>query len=44
MDQATYPTNVKVSKAEMERLDLERHADCPDWNYTIRPRHLELLN
>jgi hypothetical protein len=21
----------------MERLQLERHATCPRWNYTIRP-------
>jgi hypothetical protein len=43
LDQATYPTKVKVSKAEMERLDLERHEVCPAWNYTISPRHRELL-
>jgi hypothetical protein len=44
LDRATYPTKVKVSKAEMERLDLDRHDVCPAWNYTISPRHTELLN
>ena len=44
LDQATYPTKVKVSQAEMERLDLERHEVCPAWNYTISPRPRELLN
>ena len=44
LDQATYPTKVKVSAAEMKQLDLERHEVCPDWNYTISPRHMELLN
>jgi Rhodopirellula transposase DDE domain len=44
LDRATYPTKVKVSAAEMEQLDLERHAVCPDWNYTISPRRMELLN
>jgi hypothetical protein len=44
LDLATYPTKVKVSGAEMKRLDLERHEVCPDWNYTISPRHAELLN
>ena len=44
LDQATYPTKVKVTEAEMGRLDLEKHAVCPEWNYTISPRHRELLN
>ena len=44
LDRATYPTKVKVSNAEMRRLDLERHQVCPAWNYTISPRHSELLN
>ena len=34
------PTKVKVSKAKMERLDLDRHEVCPDWNYTIGPRQV----
>jgi hypothetical protein len=38
LDRATYPTKVKVSKAEMKGLDLERHQVCPAWNYTIGPR------
>lgn len=38
LDRATYRTKVKVSAAEMRRLDLERHEVCPDWNYTIGPR------
>lgn len=33
-----YETGQNVSDAEMERLNLERHAVCPNWNYTIRPR------
>jgi DDE family transposase len=33
-----YPTGVKVSDAEMNSLNIERHAVCPNWNYTIRPR------
>lgn len=44
LDRATYPTKVKVSKAEMEGLDLERHKVCPAWNYTISPRRMELRN
>ena len=44
LDRAIYPTGVKVSKAEMKRLDLERHEVCPAWNDTISPRRPELLN
>jgi hypothetical protein len=33
-----YPTGQKVTDAEMDALHLERHAVCPAWNYTIRPR------
>jgi hypothetical protein len=34
----TYPTGLKVSKAEFTALQLTRHDVCPQWNYTIRPR------
>jgi hypothetical protein len=33
-----YAKGVKVAKEVMESLNLERHAICPAWNYTIRPR------
>lgn len=33
-----YETGRGVSDAEMEKLNLERHEVCPNWNYTIRPR------
>jgi hypothetical protein len=33
-----YKTGQKVSDAEMRALNLERHAVCPNWNYTLRPR------
>ena len=36
--EGTYPTGQTVSDAEMQALALERHAVCPTWNYTIRPR------
>jgi Rhodopirellula transposase DDE domain len=34
----TYPTGLKVSKAEFKAIQLTRHDVCPQWNYTIRPR------
>jgi hypothetical protein len=33
-----YPIGQKVSDAEMAGLNLERHAVCPTWNYTLWPR------
>jgi len=33
-----YATGVKVSDEDMDALNLQRHAVCPQWNYTIRPR------
>ncbi len=33
-----YTTGQSVSDGEMQTLNLERHAVCPNWNYTIRPR------
>ncbi len=38
LDAELYPTGERVSDAEMAGLNLERHAICPTWNYTIRPR------
>ena len=34
----TYPTGVKVSKAEFQAIQLTRDEVCPQWNYTIRPQ------
>lgn len=36
-----YEKGLKVSDAIMESLNIERHAVCPNWNYTLRPRTLE---
>lgn len=33
-----YPTGERVSDAELATLNLQRHAVCPTWNYTLRPR------
>jgi hypothetical protein len=41
LDKRKYPTKVKVSDEEMEKLNIEYHLDSPnpEWNYTIRPRN-----
>lgn len=39
-----YATGAKVTNHRMQSLDLDYHATCPQWNYTIWPRPLELLN
>jgi hypothetical protein len=33
-----YERGIKVADEVMRSLNLERHATCPNWNYTIRPR------
>jgi hypothetical protein len=33
-----YQKGIKVSDDLMTLLNLERHATCPNWNYTLRPR------
>jgi hypothetical protein len=38
LDDQRYPTGESVPDAAMAALRLERHAVCPRWNYTIRPR------
>ena len=38
LDLATYEKGLKAPPGAAARLNLERHAVCPNWNYTIRPR------
>lgn len=38
LDESTYRKGQKVSREEMDRLNLKRHDVCPDWNYTLSPR------
>ena len=33
-----YTKGRRIAQEVMESLNLERHAVCPNWNYTIRPR------
>ena len=33
-----YPTDVQISKQQMLELDLLKHPDLPEWNYTLLPR------
>lgn len=35
-----YQKGLSVANAAWKRLQIERHAVCPKWNYTIRPRKL----
>lgn len=37
-DDHEYETGIEVAPADMEMLNLRRHAFQPQWNYTIRPR------
>lgn len=39
--QKPYEKGLEVSQDEMKSLTIEKHATCPNWNYTIRPRKPE---
>ena len=38
VDLNPYPTRLQVSEAEMEQVQIERHAFHGEWNYTIAPK------
>ncbi len=38
-----YETGVKVPDREMNALNIQFHALCPQWNYTIYPRQIRIL-
>jgi Rhodopirellula transposase DDE domain len=38
LDTRTYEKGIKISKAEMNRLDIQGDTFHPEWNYTITPR------
>lgn len=37
LNQKSYPTRIKISDAQMARLNLQKHETVPQWNYTIKP-------
>ena len=38
LDTRDYPKGIKVSDAEMDRLNIEGETFHPEWNYTISPQ------
>jgi hypothetical protein len=38
VDEAIYPTRVRVSDEEMAELEIRHHDTSPQWTYTISPR------
>jgi len=32
-----YPRGIKISKAELAAINIERHSFHGEWNYTIKP-------
>lgn len=36
----TYEKGIKISDHDFDQLLIERHATCPSWNYTLRPRQI----
>jgi hypothetical protein len=37
IDRSRYPRGIKISKAQMAAINIERHAFHGEWNYTIKP-------
>jgi hypothetical protein len=37
LDETDYPKGIKVSNAELAKVNLHRHDFHGDWNYTITP-------
>jgi hypothetical protein len=37
LDEATYEKNIKITDAELAKVNIQRHAFHGDWNYTIHP-------
>ena len=33
-----YPTKVRISNQQMKELEIIKHPDLPEWNYTLLPR------
>jgi hypothetical protein len=38
LDEGVYRKGHKLSREDMDGLDIRKHEVCPQWNYTIRPR------
>ena len=37
LDRSRYPRGIKISKAELAAINIERHSFHGEWNYTIKP-------
>ena len=37
IDRSRYPCGIKISKAELATIKIERHSFHGEWNYTIKP-------
>lgn len=38
IDPNSYPAGIKVTNAEMDAINIQRHEFHGDWNYTISPQ------
>jgi hypothetical protein len=41
LDRGLYKRGQKVKSEDLERLKMEPHALCPQWNYTLHPRKVQ---
>jgi hypothetical protein len=38
LDKRTYKKGQKISRKQIDQLNLARHSFHPEWNYTLNPR------
>ena len=41
LDRGLYRRGQQVKNGDLERLNIEPHAICPKWNYTLHPRKVQ---
>ncbi|MHB1838783.1 MAG: ISAzo13-like element transposase-related protein, partial [Acidobacteriaceae bacterium] len=38
LDKSRYETGLKISREQMESLNIQPHGQNPEWNYSLLPR------
>jgi hypothetical protein len=42
LDENLYQKGQRITKKDMERVNLVAHAICPKWNYTLSPTSMKV--
>ena len=44
LDKSRYETGLKISREQMEALNIQPHRQNPEWNYSLLPRSSQSRN